>query len=82
MRPELLDALARATLAHGLIQLALHFPDDLQELELSAQDALEHALSCGTLLSHLDGLPGEELEAMTAELEKARRLGRRWTELP
>ncbi len=57
-------------------------PVALEKIASDLEIALEHALSCGTLLSHLDGLPPEQLEVMADRLEEARELGRRWTELP
>ncbi|OGR08688.1 MAG: hypothetical protein A2341_00645 [Deltaproteobacteria bacterium RIFOXYB12_FULL_58_9] len=44
MKSEEIDSLARATMAHGLLQLALHFPDLLDELNLTIVGALERAL--------------------------------------
>ena len=44
--------------------------------------ALEHALSCGTLLSHLDRLDEEQLATMLRQLHEARERGRRWSQLP
>jgi tetratricopeptide (TPR) repeat protein len=41
---EQLDGLAHATMAHGLIQLAIHFPDELEPLGLESAQALERAL--------------------------------------
>ena len=45
MTPEHVDSLARATLAHGLIQLAVHFPRELESMSLSVPEALERALT-------------------------------------
>lgn len=56
-------------------------PVALEKVASDLEIALEHALSCGTLLSHLDGLPQDRLERMAEKLEEARELGRRWTEL-
>ncbi|HVS14754.1 MAG TPA: hemerythrin domain-containing protein [Thermoanaerobaculia bacterium] len=49
------------------------------ELQRDLQTARDHALSCGTLVSHLENLGAPDLAAMRAELERARRTGRRWT---
>lgn len=43
--------------------------------------ALDHAKSCGTLLSHLGELDEQEHAEMLEELLAARERGRRWTEL-
>lgn len=43
--------------------------------------ALEHALSCGTLLSHLEGLSDEEREKMVEQLRELREQSVRWTEV-
>ncbi len=43
---------------------------------------LAHAEGCGTLLSHLDGLPQERRIALLERLLDLRRQGIRWTELP
>jgi tetratricopeptide (TPR) repeat protein len=45
MTPAHVDALTKATLAHGLIQLAVHFPDALTPLALTIPEALERALA-------------------------------------
>ena len=45
MTPVEVDALAKATFAHGLIQLAVHFPDELGPLGLTIPEALERALT-------------------------------------
>ncbi len=44
MNASQVDSLAHATMAHGLIQLAVHFPDELEPLELDVASALERAL--------------------------------------
>ena len=47
-----------------------------------AQTTLDHALSCGTLLSHLTTLdPGQQADLLEL-LEEMRRRAMRWTELP
>lgn len=43
---------------------------------------LEHALSCGTLLSHLEILTEEEKAKMLAQLHEFREHAQRWCELP
>ncbi len=43
MRDPTLEALAKATLAHGLIQLVVHFPETLSEIALTPSEALERA---------------------------------------
>ena len=45
MTPQKTESLARSTLANALIQLAVHFPEDLEVLELTIPKALETALS-------------------------------------
>ena len=45
MTPAHADALAKATLAHGFIQLAVHFPDELLPMGLTIPEALERALA-------------------------------------
>ncbi len=47
-----------------------------------AQTALDHALSCGTLLSHLTTLDTGQQAELLAVLESMRRQATRWTELP
>ncbi len=46
-----------------------------------AQTGLDHAVSCGTLLSHLTTLPEEIQERLLGRLMELRREGRRWSEL-
>jgi hemerythrin-like domain-containing protein len=43
---------------------------------------LEHVLSCGTLLSHLDCLPQTEQRSMLERLEALSGQGHKWTDLP
>ena len=43
---------------------------------------MDHALSCGSLLSHLDGLGDERQADLLHELQESRNRGRRWTERP
>ena len=42
---------------------------------------MEHALSCGTLLSHLDRLTPQRRGEFYRQLEDCRRRGQRWTQL-
>jgi hypothetical protein len=42
--------------------------------------AVQHALSCGSLTSHMDALPGERQQSLLDELERTRRGEARWTE--
>jgi hypothetical protein len=42
---------------------------------------LDHAVGCGTLLSHLDGLPEAGKKELLDQLLELRRRGVRWTEL-
>ncbi|MBI5508807.1 MAG: tetratricopeptide repeat protein [Deltaproteobacteria bacterium] len=44
MSPEQLHSFAEATLAHALIQLAVHFPEELGAVPLTVPEALERAL--------------------------------------
>ena len=44
MTAERVEALARATLAHGFIQLAAHFPHELEALGLEPGEALRQAI--------------------------------------
>ncbi len=43
--------------------------------------ALDHVVSCGTLLSHVTSLEDEEQEKLLSDLEGYRKAGHRWTEL-
>lgn len=45
MTPAQVEGLVRATLAHALTQLAVHFPAEVEELGLTVPEALEHALN-------------------------------------
>ncbi len=52
-----------------------------QELIVSLSKTLDHALSCGSLLSYVSHLqPGEE-ERLVKRLRELRSTGKRWTEL-
>lgn len=46
------------------------------------ETALEHALSCGSLLSHLGNLDAATTRKMHEQLLELRMLKRRWTSLP
>jgi hypothetical protein len=50
------------------------------ELLADLQTARDHALSCGTLVSHLENLDLSDAAAMREELERARRARHRWSE--
>jgi Hemerythrin HHE cation binding domain len=43
--------------------------------------ALEHAFSCGTLVSHLTSLSENDQQGLLTELERLREAGHLWTEL-
>jgi len=45
------------------------------------KQTLEHAVSCATLLSHLDELDENRQQIMLDQLEQLRATGHRWTEL-
>ncbi len=47
----------------------------------SLDTMLDHAVGCGTLLSHLDGLQEKRKKRLLEQLLEFRRLGLRWTEL-
>lgn len=61
--------------AHGL--------EDAHRLPLigDVEIAAEHALTCGTLTSHLAELPEEERDEMLERLRECRARQRRWTEI-
>lgn len=69
--------------------VALQALEGKRELDADQRDAIlfhlrrahEHALSCGTLLSHVTSLGPEEQSELLGELEACRRRKRRWTEL-
>jgi hypothetical protein len=52
-----------------------------EELAQRVDDTLEHAVSCGTLLSHLDALGSREREDLLNELRKLRASSGKWTDL-
>lgn len=54
-----------------------------KEVLISRLDAiLEHALGCGSLLSHVDHLPVSEQRYMLEQLECLGRQARKWTDSP
>ncbi len=57
-------------------------PDETARYCLADQcrQMLDHAQSCGTLISHLSALPPAEQRDLLGELEAIRDLGVRWTE--
>lgn len=69
----------RALLAH---EAATPLPEKEQRrLVGQVEMALEHALSCGSLLSHLAAVGEADQRAMLHRLIELRSRGRRWTEL-
>ena len=54
----------------------------IAELRSKLAVGLDHAKSCGTLVSHLAALPRNEQKQALAKLQTTRRTGRLWTELP
>ena len=62
--------LQRALLEEGLL--------NSEQLET----AMDHALSCGTLLSHVTSKDAAEQQRLLDRLEDISRRGHRWTELP
>ncbi len=55
--------------------------EERMELIESLDTMLDHAVGCGTLLSHLDGLEEAGKKRLLDRLLKLRRRGVRWTEL-
>ncbi|MDH3254787.1 MAG: hemerythrin domain-containing protein [Acidobacteriota bacterium] len=55
-------------------------PSAREEVAGLVKTALEHALSCGTLLSHLGSFDESEQRLLGERLDALRRLGTRWTE--
>ena len=53
-----------------------------EELRPAFETAVQHAESCGTLISHLKTLPSGEQERALARLLQLRELGTRWTAIP
>lgn len=56
--------------------------EERDQLVRDIQIALDHATSCGTLLSHLTTLRPEEQNQFTEQLLDFNQQGHRWTELP
>jgi hypothetical protein len=57
-------------------------PAERDTLVEEVQVALDHAVSCATLLSHLGDLDEKRQRELLDRLHDARRRGRRWSELP
>jgi DNA-binding PadR family transcriptional regulator len=55
--------------------------DERAELAQQIDKMLEHALSCGTLLSHLDSLDTARHEQLLGKLRALNRTPKRWTQL-
>lgn len=56
-------------------------PEEREELIDRIGQMLDHAATCGTLLSHLSTLPPEKQAEMLTELRVIRGRNRRWTDL-
>lgn len=54
---------------------------ETEALLAEAQTALDHAVSCGTLLSHVTALGDQQQDDLLQKLLGLRNQGRRWTEL-
>lgn len=54
-------------------------PDDRALVISQLHEALDHAVSCGTLLSHLTTLETDQQDVLLAHLLRLRREGPRWT---
>ena len=65
------------------LRAAAHEPDKkgTEALLEAAQTALDHAVSCGTLLSHVTTLGESEQAELLQKLLDLRKQGRRWTEM-
>ena len=57
-------------------------PGERDELIARLRTAMDHALSCGTLLSHVTGQGPEAQRRMLERRDEMIARGRRWTELP
>jgi hypothetical protein len=57
-------------------------PHEREALIEEAQTALDHAVTCGTLLAHLKDLDQSARTRMLEDLRAARARGRRWSDLP
>ena len=56
-------------------------PEERAKLKEQVQTGLEHAISCGTLLSHLTVLDADRQAELLKQLEAYRRRGHRWLEV-
>jgi hypothetical protein len=56
-------------------------PQLKEEILQSLQTGLDHAISCGTLLSHVTSLDQNRQNEMLTRLLDLRRIGHRWSEL-
>lgn len=56
-------------------------PEERERLLSLLRRVLDHAVSCGTLLSHVTSLADVEQQEFLAELERYRKLAHKWTEL-
>lgn len=66
--------------------MAAEDPERIDETERerilsNLRTALDHAFSCGTLLSHVTSLPESEQNELLEDLERYRSEGHLWTEL-
>lgn len=69
----------RSILAHGQRgELAGEIETLIRDLETT----LQHAFSCGTLLSHLDALPADETATLLRKLQELRSSEIHWSMLP
>jgi len=55
--------------------------DERERVLFHLQRALDHAVSCGTLLSHVTSLAEPEQKQLLDELERYRSLAHKWTDL-
>ncbi len=56
-------------------------PEDRERLLFLLRRVLDHAVSCGTLLSHVTSLGDDEQQRFLAELERCRKVAHKWSEL-
>ena len=56
-------------------------PQLKEQILQNLKTGLDHAISCGTLLSHVTSLDQKRQDEMLARLLDLRRIGRRWSEL-
>lgn len=57
-------------------------PDEQARLVADTQTMVDHAASCGTLLSHLTALDADRQSTILERLMELRDQGHRWSELP